>query len=110
YTWVASTTDVRALLTGPSTTNRIASTYYTAVNSTPFVFDINLTDSQTHQLALYLWDLENSGRAETITIVNPSTNAILASQPMSSFKDGVYAVFNISGHVQVKFSYTAGLN
>ncbi len=110
YTWVASTTDVRALLDSPSTSNRIASTWYSASNGTPFVMDINLTDGQTHQLALYLFDLENSGRAENITFVNANTNAVLLNQPMSGFQNGVYAVFSVTGHVQVKFTWTAGLN
>jgi hypothetical protein len=110
YTWIASTTDVRALLKGASQTDRIGSTYYTAANTTPFVFDINITDTKTHLLALYLLDYENAGRAETISILNASTSAVLATQPMTAFGNGVYAVFNVSGHVQVKFSYTSGLN
>jgi hypothetical protein len=108
YTWVASTTDVRALLKGASLTDRIASTYYT--NSSPnfFTFDVNLSDSQVHELDLYCFDLENSGRTETISILNASTNAVLASQPMSNFSGGVYAVFNVQGHVLVRVTFAGG--
>jgi hypothetical protein len=110
YSWVASTTDTRALYTSPASSNRIASTYFTTNNSTPFVFDVNLTDGQTHQLALYVWDLENSGRVETISILNANTSAVLSSEAMSSFQNGVYAVWNVAGHVQIKVTYQAGLN
>ncbi len=110
YTWIANTTDVRALIEGASQTARIASTWFSAVNGTPFVFDVNLTDGKTHQLALYVLDYENSGRAESISILNAATSAVLVTQPMTSFGGGVYAIFNVTGHVQVKVTYTAGLN
>ncbi len=108
YTWASSTTSPSALLTGPSSSSRIASTWYT---STSFTINLNLTDGQTHQIALYLWDLENSGRSETLSILNPATSAVLATKAMSSFGSGVYAVFNISGNVtlQVTFGGT-GIN
>ena len=108
YTWIASTTDVRALLKGASQTDHIASTWYTANNGTPFVFDVNMTDGQTHQLALYTLDYENGGRAENISFLNASTKAVLLNQPMTSFGGGVYAVFNVTGHVQVQVSFTGG--
>jgi hypothetical protein len=107
YTWVASTTDARALLKGASLTDRIASTYY---SNGSFTFDVNLTDAQTHELDLYLWDLENAGRAETISILNATTNAVLATQAMSNYSNGVYAVFNVQGHVLLQVTYTSGLN
>ncbi len=61
YTWAGSTADVEALSTAPFATTRIASTFYSYSDGTPYVFDINLTDGQTHQIAMYLWDLDNSG-------------------------------------------------
>ena len=73
--------------------------YYTQSN---FSINLNITDGQTHQVALYLWDLENAGRAETLSILNANTNAVLASQAMTNFGGGVYAVFNISGNVTLK--------
>ena len=107
YTWNNPSSDPRALYTNPSATSRIASTYYTASN---FSFDVNLTDGQTHQVALYSLDIENNGRAQTMTIQDFSSNAILATLPLSSFQSGVWAVWNISGHVVIKVTYTGGLN
>ncbi len=107
YTWASSSTDPRALLTGPTSSARIASTFY---SGTSFSFDINLTDAQTHQLALYLLDIETNGRSETISILDAATNIVLNSQALSSFNSGIYARWNIQGHVIVRVTYSGGLN
>ncbi len=107
YTWVASTSDPRALVTQPGTANRIASTYY-ASNS--FAFDLNLTDGQVHQVALYLLDFDTTSRNETITISDANSNAVLSSQHFSAFQSGVYGVWNIQGHVLIQVANNGGLN
>ena len=94
------------LLVSPSNGSRIASAFYT---STSFSFNINITDGQTHQLALYLWDLENGGRLETLSILNASTNAVLATKAMSGFGGGTYAVFNIAGNVTLQVTFTGNV-
>src|SRR5262249_10094565 len=63
-----------------------------------------------HELALYLWDLENASRAERIDILNASNNTVLNSQQMTNFGSPVYAVWNVSGHIVVKVTYTGGIN
>jgi hypothetical protein len=110
FTWAATTTDVRALIKGASPTDRIASTYYTANNANPFTFGINITDGNSHQLAMYVWDLENAGRAETITILNAANNTVLATKALTGFGNGTWAVFNISGNVLVRVTYNGGIN
>ncbi len=107
YTWNNPSSDSRALYTNPSATSRIASTYYATSN---FSFDVNLTDGQTHQVSLYSLDIENSGRAQTMTIQDYSTNAVLATLPLTNFQSGVWSVWNISGHVVIKVAYNGGLN
>ncbi len=88
--------------------NCIASTYYASSN---FTIDVNLTDGNQHRIALYLLDWDSTRRAETISIVDPSTNTVLNAQPAySSFNGGVYAVYNIQGHVQIKVQRAAGAN
>ncbi len=108
YTWASSSSSPSAPLLGPSTTARIASCFFT---STSFSINLNFTDGKAHQLALYAWDLENSNRSETLSILNPATSAVLATKAMSSFGGGVYAVFDVTGNVtlQVTFNGT-GLN
>ncbi|MEO8592835.1 MAG: Ig-like domain-containing protein [Candidatus Solibacter sp.] len=107
YTWVASTTDPRGLLKGGSATDRIASTYYSGGS---FSFDLDLSDGQLHRVALYLLDFDSTSRGETISILNAATNAVLGSQPMANFNGGVYAIWNLQGHVIIRITYTGGLN
>jgi hypothetical protein len=99
---------VRALLMASSTTNRIASTFY---NSPSLTIDVNFTDGNTHQIALYLLDWDSSGRAETINIVDASNSGnVLDSRPASGFQNGEYLVWNVKGHVIIQLNDTAGPN
>jgi hypothetical protein len=108
YTFADPTTDSRALLTYASTTSRLASVFY---NPTSFTFDINLTDGQTHQLALYLNDFDASGRAETMEIVDANSKAVLDTRSVANFAAaGEYLVWNVSGHIQLLVTRTAGNN
>jgi hypothetical protein len=83
--------------------------WYTAPATTPFTFNVNLTDSKTHTLALYAEDWDPAARAETVTIKSP-TGAVLSSQSISGFAKGVYLVWNISGNVIITVAQTAGVN
>ena len=53
-------------------------------------------------------DLDTTTRNETISILDGTTNAVLATQPMSAFHGGVYAVFNIRGNVIVQIANNGG--
>jgi hypothetical protein len=83
--------------------------WYTAPATTPFTFNVNLTDGKTHQLALYAEDWDPAARAEAVTIKSTS-GAVLNSQSISSFAKGVYLVWNISGNVIITVAQTAGVN
>ncbi|MGB2898283.1 MAG: hypothetical protein WBB89_03385, partial [Candidatus Acidiferrum sp.] len=106
YTWASSTTDPRALQTGTGS-GRIASTWYL---SGTFTFDVNLTDGNPHQFALYALDWDAVGRTETIQIVDANTNAVLDTRTLTGFNNGVYLVWNLSGHVKVNVIWTGGVN
>jgi uncharacterized repeat protein (TIGR01451 family) len=106
YTWTASTSDPRALLEG-SGNGRIASAYYA---SSGFTIDVNLTDGQAHQLALYCLDWDNSQRSETISILDAGTEAVLDRRTISNFSAGEYLVWNILGNVLITVTSTAGPN
>ncbi len=106
YTWVASTTEGRALQKG-SAADRIASTFYARDS---FTIDLPFSDTLLHQVALYLLDLDTTERAETITILDPVTNAVVGSQSFSNFHNGTWALFNIQGPARIRVSRTAGLN
>jgi hypothetical protein len=107
YTWASSTTDPRALQTGNGP-GRIAATWYG--NST-FSFDVNLTDGNLHRFALYAvdWDV-TSGRTETVQVLDANTLAVLDTRTLSSFSNGVYLVWNLSGHVKINVIWNSGYN
>jgi len=106
YTWASSTVDPRALQTGNGS-GRIAATWYG--NST-FSFDVNLTDGNPHPFALYAVDWDARGRTETIQVVDANTNAVLDTRALSSFSNGVYLVWNLSGHIKINVMWTGGTN
>jgi len=106
-TWAASTADPRALQTASGAATRIASAYYSA---TSFTVNVNLIDGNAHQVALYLLDWGNSGRTETISILDFATNAVLSTQTFSNFNNGVYAVWNLKGHVLIQVHASGATN
>jgi len=106
WTWAQSTTDPRALQTG-SNASRIAAAWY---NGSNFSFDINLTDGNSHQLAVYALDWDKNGRSETIQIVDANTLVALESRTISSFAGGTYLIWNVSGHVKINITTLSGPN
>src|SRR5665213_2951597 len=105
YVWAASTSDPRALF-APGSTSRIASCWYGA----SFTIDVNLTDGNIHQIALYALDWDSNARAETIQITDVTSGALLSSEKIASFNKGAYLIWNVSGHVKITVTSTAGAN
>jgi hypothetical protein len=103
YTWDSGPSDIRAL-TVPGGSSRIAATWYSA---SPFTLDVNFTDGNTHAVALYAVDWDGKSRAETFEVIDPSTNAILDIRSISNFNNGIYLVWNVSGHVVISVINTA---
>ena len=106
WTWTGNTTDSRALLSGNSS-GRMATTWY---NNATFSFDVNLTDANSHQIALYAVDWDLRSRSETIQIVDANSGAVLDSRKVSSFSSGIYLIWNIRGHVTIDVTSTGGPN
>ena len=106
YTWTTSTTDPRALQTG-SGSGSIAAAWY---NDPSFYFDVNLTDGNSHQVSLYALDWDNSGRSETIQVLDAATGAVLDSRSISNLTNGVYLLWNLSGHVEISVTLAGGVN
>jgi hypothetical protein len=104
YTWAWPTTDPRALVSGLSSA-QIAATWFSATN---FYFDVNINDGNTHQVALYALDWDNyaGGRAEMIQIVDANSNIVLDTRSVSSFTNGIYLIWTISGHVHINVTNT----
>ena len=106
WTWASSTSDVRGLQKFTAA-DRIEATWY---SGTIFSLDLNLTDGQPHRVAFYALDFENAGRAQTVTILDAQTSAVLDTRSLSSFSGGQYLVWNLQGHVIVRFTRTGGNN
>jgi hypothetical protein len=68
--------------------------------------DLNFKDTNSHQVALYLLDWDNYGRTERVDILD-ANNTLLDSRSASSFVNGEYLVWNLSGHVIVKITNTS---
>ncbi|HEV2764469.1 MAG TPA: hypothetical protein VGV38_15930, partial [Pyrinomonadaceae bacterium] len=105
YTWLDSTTESRALQRANG--GRIASTWY---NWSEFSLDVNITDGQEHQIALYFLDWEGVGRAARVEISDASTGALLDSRNVSEYAQGKYAVWNVRGRVRVRVVNTGASN
>ncbi len=106
-TWASRTTDPRALQIARGSSSRIASTYYAART---FSINLNLTDGNAHKISLYLLDWDAQNRAETISILDATTHAVLSTQSFSGFKNGEYPSWNIKGNVILQVSLTGGRN
>ena len=107
YTWAASTSDRRALQTAPGSSSRIASTYY---SGSSFDINVNLTDGNTHRIALYLLDWDSTARSETISILDAHSDAALDTESFSNFHAGQYVSWEISGDVIIRVTKTGGAN
>ena len=101
--WAASSLLPSALQSAAAgSANRLAGVWY----QTSWSMTVNVTG--THQLALYLLDINNDGFAETITIKDASTGTTLDTRTASNFAGGVYYVWNVSGNVTISLTSTAG--
>ncbi len=106
FTWAGSTTDVRALQKGASA-NRIASAWY---STTSFLTDLNLTDGNQHQVAIYCLDWDSNQRSQTVEVLDAVSGAVLDTRSLSSFNAGRYLAWNITGHVKIRVTRLAGFN
>ena len=75
-----------------------------------FSIDLNLTDANPHQISFYFVDWGTAKRNQTITIRDASNNNILDTKTLSSFVDGTYLTWNITGHVTVTVRVNTGPN
>jgi hypothetical protein len=105
WVWSSSTTDPRALapLSGP----RVAAT---AHSTGAFSLTLTATDSAPHTLALYFVDWDTSTRQQTVTIYDAATNEVLDQRTLTSFRGGVYYVYDVQGSIRIQFTRTGGVN
>jgi hypothetical protein len=107
WIWSYSTTDVRGLELTPSSTARMAATWY---SSSSFNVDMVFNDTAQHQIAIYCIDWDYSSRAQTLSILDGTTSAVLDSRSVTNFTNGEYVVWNVSGHVVLQVTNTGPVN
>ncbi|HEV8194278.1 MAG TPA: hypothetical protein VGP82_22740 [Ktedonobacterales bacterium] len=105
FVWAPSTPDPRAPQKVSNPADRIAGVWY---SSTSFTLDVNITDGQIYQVALYLLDWDQQVRAETITAFDPATRAIVDTRGISAFANGVYLIWHVHGHVVFQITNAPG--
>jgi kumamolisin len=106
YIWSSSLSEPRALQKAESPTDRIAATWY---NAGSFSVDVNISDGGVHQMALYFMDWDGS-RTQTVAIQDATTHNVLDTRTLTSFYNGEYLVWNLTGHVTVVITQTGALN
>jgi hypothetical protein len=90
----------------PGLADRLAATWYAGGN---FTVDINLSGSQTRQVALYLLDWDQNGlRSQRLDVLDASTGQVLDTRSVSSFANGQYLIWTLGGHVQIRLTNLAG--
>lgn len=104
-TWQSSTSDGRALQKPGFPLDRIASCWY---STGTFTLDLNITDGQTYQVALYLLDWDQQSRTETVSLIDPSSFETLDTRTVSGFSNGEYLVWTVSGHVTIQVANSSG--
>ena len=105
--WTSLATDSRALLKPPYYTNRIAAAW-TTTNTQGFSFtiDINLTDTNTHPVALYCVDWLGTGTViQKLEVYDYTNNSVsLDTRNFQLPTNGVYLIWNLSGHKIIRVS------
>ena len=104
FTSDARTSDPRALQV-PGSPARIAAGWDAPA---AFTVRVNLTDGQQHDLELYFLDWKRLGRVEQVTISNAITGTVLDTRTISSFGDGVYLNYEVSGSIVIIITKQAG--
>ncbi len=62
------------------------------------------------QVTLYALDWDSTTRAETVQVIDATSGTVLDTQSLSSFHNGTYLSWNISGHVVLRFTNIGGPN
>src|SRR6185295_525079 len=109
-TW-ASQSDADARTLQRATTGRLAACWFSpGVSGGSFSVDINLTDGGAHRVGLYLLDWDAIGRITRIDVLDAATQQVLSTQTLQSYSGGVYLLWNLQGHVTLRFTALAGQN
>jgi hypothetical protein len=105
WNWTGSTTATRALQR-IAANDRIGACWYA---TTSFTVDMNFTDATTHRVAFYFLDWD-TGRVQTIEVLDGNSGAVLSSQTISGFSGGRYLVWDLRGNVRLRITKSGTFN
>ena len=91
-----------------SPTDRIAGCWYSAA-SPSFTVDLNFSDTAMHQVAFYFVDWDSGGRSLRVQMLD-ANNVLLDTQNLTSFVNGEYLVWKLTGHVKLQVTNLGGAN
>ncbi|HEX6897484.1 MAG TPA: discoidin domain-containing protein, partial [Bryobacteraceae bacterium] len=107
--WSGSSADSRALQKASNPADRIAAAWTYPSPGGPcsdsvcnFTIDLNFTDASIHQVAVYCLDWDTNSRFETVYILDANGNLLSEQQLTTSFNAGIYLVWAVTGHVQIR--------
>jgi hypothetical protein len=103
--WADSSSDQRALQKASNSADRIAACW---CSSGSFTIDVNITDGQTYQMALYVVDWDQQNRAEIVNILDPATYGVLDTRSVTSFGAGAWLVWSVRGHIALQITNAPG--
>ena len=87
---------------------RLAATWY---SPTSFDVDVNLTDAAVHQVAFYMMDWDGAGRQQRVDVAGCGDECACSTRrTVSGFQGGQYLIWNLRGHVRLRFTRLAGAN
>ena len=102
-TWAGITGDPRSLKVPDG--GRVAAAW---ASSTSFTVNVDFTDGQAHDLALYAVDWLSQGISEQIQLTDAATGAVLATDTLSNFSGGDFLQWRVYGDILITVTRLAG--
>ena len=99
--WLPKTMDVQALQE-PTGDGRVAAQRAAGLHE---IIDLNITDGNSHDVALYMVDWDRAGRWAAVDVIDPGTRKLLDSRNVTSFGSGRYLKYRASGHIQFRITH-----
>ena len=97
--WTIGLDDKRGLQRPENNFDRLAT--HTYANGTPITIDVNIKGLFAKQVSIYMLDYAGT-RSATVEVIDGKTNKVLNTQKVPNYHNGIYAVYNVKGHVIFK--------
>jgi len=107
--WAWGTSDVRALPGQADNSGQRNAAF--GYNGSSFDINLDVSDNAVHEVAFYILDWSNDNTQQRIDLLDPTTNAVLAtSGTQTGFYNGRYVRFYFRDDIKVRFTHVANYN